>query len=266
MRLSRVPQAQLNPIWEAFMPKHPTSILALSVSLAILSAAPALAQGEILITQAKANAGNVTPGDAAGFPVTLSLPGSYEFAGNLQPPANKAGIRIASNDVTIDLNGFRLRGAGVATTGIYGDDFKSVTIRNGTISGFDNHGIYGSGRSWIVEDMRVVQNGAHGIFVNGFSTLVRGSTVTQNAGVGISCTSSCHIEDSTSSGNGGVGIDIDDGTVLGNVIIDNAGLGIDGGIYVGYGNNTLASNNSGGDQVNAAPSALHPNFCLPTCP
>ena len=31
---------------------------------------PAQAAGETLITQAKANAGNVTPGDTPGFPVT----------------------------------------------------------------------------------------------------------------------------------------------------------------------------------------------------
>jgi hypothetical protein len=45
-------------------------------ALALLPAAPAFAQGEIIITQAKANAGGVTPGDNAGFPVTLSRPGA----------------------------------------------------------------------------------------------------------------------------------------------------------------------------------------------
>ncbi|NWG73776.1 MAG: hypothetical protein HXY24_04090 [Rubrivivax sp.] len=39
--------------------------------------------GEILITQAKALAGNVTPGDAPGFPVTISQPGKYKLAGHL---------------------------------------------------------------------------------------------------------------------------------------------------------------------------------------
>jgi hypothetical protein len=95
------------------MPKHSTSILALFMSLAILPAAPAIAtDGQVVITQAKANAGNVTPGDAAGFPVTLSQPGSYVLASNLQAPANTAGIKVNSHDVTIDLNGFRMRGVG----------------------------------------------------------------------------------------------------------------------------------------------------------
>jgi hypothetical protein len=251
------------------MPNHPKSILVLFLSLAILSAAPALAQGEILITQAKANAGNVTPGDAAGFPVTLSLPGAYQLASNLQPPAGKAGIRIASDDVTIDLNGFRLRGAGVATTGIYGGvGFDNATIRNGTITGFAAHGIYGTGPYWIVEDMRVVENGAYGIYVGGVLTSVRGSTVAENGGIGIVSGSRSRVENNTSSGNGAEGIAITRGMVLGNVIIGNAGLGIISGAAVGYGNNTLAFNNGGGAnlQVSAGVEALHPNLCSSACP
>jgi hypothetical protein len=225
------------------MPKHPTSFLALFVTLAILSAAPAIAaDGQVTITQAKANAGNVTPGDAPGFPVTLSLPGSYILASNLQPPANKAGI---------------------PTTGIYGADFNSVTIRNGTITGFAAHGIYGFGNDWTVEDMRVVENGAYGIVVVGFSSSVRGSTVAENGNVGIYCGQNCLVEDSISSGNG-VGIYIDSGTVLGNVIIANTFFGIQG-FTTGRGNNTLVENNSNGLQTTGG-GTLHPNYCDGACP
>jgi hypothetical protein len=160
---------------------------ALIVAAAFALSAPAFAAGEILITQAKANAGNVTPGDAAGFPVTISLPGSYILASNLQPPAGKGGITIASNDVTIDMNGFRLNGNAGATIGIYGGAFESATIRNGTITGFDAHGIYTTGKNWTVEDMRVVENGAYGIHVLGSYSSVRGSTVTENGNHGILC-------------------------------------------------------------------------------
>lgn len=251
------------------MPKRPTSILTLFVSLAILSSAPSLVQAETLIDQTKANAGNVTPGDAPGFPVTLSLPGSYELASNLQPPANKAGIQIASNDVRINLSGFRLNGAAGATTGIYGAAFKNVSIRNGTITGFDAHGIYGSGGdNWIVESMRVTENGAHGIFVSGTYSIVRASSVTQNGGRGIHCTVSCLVADSIVSANGAFGISINSGTLLGNVILSNVGVGIAGTAAVGFGNNTLALNNGGGanPQVTGSPFALHPNACDPACP
>jgi hypothetical protein len=52
-----------------------------SIALAaLLAAAPASAvtneNGEVLITQAAVNAGNITPGDTPGFPVTISVGGS----------------------------------------------------------------------------------------------------------------------------------------------------------------------------------------------
>ena len=237
--------------------------------LALLALAPALpahaADGPILITQEKAIAGNVTPGDTPGFPVTLSLPGSYILASNLQPPAGKAGIKIASNEIAIDLNGFRLNGASVATTGINGAAFESITIRNGTITGFDAYGLFSIGTRWIVEDMRVVKNGAQGIHVGDYST-VRGTTVTRNGSYGINCGFSCLIEDSNSSQNGAAGVVAVASTVLGNVIINNAGLGITG-IFAGSGNNTLVGNNGGAanPQVDGAVE-LHPNACFPACP
>jgi hypothetical protein len=63
--------------------------------------------GVVLIDQARAMAGNVTPGDAPGFPVTITLTGSYKLSGNLTvPDGNTTAIDIRSSFVTIDLNGF----------------------------------------------------------------------------------------------------------------------------------------------------------------
>ena len=88
------------------MPRHPIAkhsfAAALLVSLAVAPTVPAYAD-VILITQAKANAGNVSPGDSPGFPVTLSRPGSYQLADNLSVPSDKDGISITAHDVTIDL-------------------------------------------------------------------------------------------------------------------------------------------------------------------
>src|SRR5947199_9680744 len=82
--------------------------LAILGSLAI----PAYAvDGVVLINQSAALAGNVTPGDTPGFPVTISVPGSYKLSGNLTvPDANTDAIVIASSDVTFDLNGFSIIG------------------------------------------------------------------------------------------------------------------------------------------------------------
>ena len=79
------------------------------VTLALVGgwAGPAFAvDGVTLIDQARALAGNVTPGDAPGFPVTLSLPGSYRLSGNLIVLTPTDGILITADRVTLDLNGF----------------------------------------------------------------------------------------------------------------------------------------------------------------
>jgi hypothetical protein len=38
----------------------------------------------VLINQAAAKAGGITPGDDPGFPATLSLPGRHKLTGNLK--------------------------------------------------------------------------------------------------------------------------------------------------------------------------------------
>src|SRR5688572_23105176 len=92
-----------------------TALRRLTVSVlacfAALFAGVDVAWSQVLIDQAKANAGNVTPGDTPGFPVTITQPGSYRLTSNLTVSnENTTAIRITTNDVTIDLNGFRLKG------------------------------------------------------------------------------------------------------------------------------------------------------------
>jgi hypothetical protein len=86
----------------------------LCVALLTLSTRAAFAvDGIVLIDQNRALAGNVTPGDAPGFPVTITQPGSYRLSGNLSAGAAD-GIVVAADDVTLDLNGFNLRGSGAS--------------------------------------------------------------------------------------------------------------------------------------------------------
>jgi len=199
------------------MPLHRfhSSILAFLAFCGMLAAAPAgAADGEILITQAKALAGNVTPGDAVGFPVTLSESGSYKLAGNLTPGPNKIGIVVAAPDVTIDLNGFKLSagpagGANNSTHGIAGQGDR-LTVKNGTIGAFRISGINAASRDHlIVENMRIINGGYYGIYsTGGNNTRIQNSTVASNGNTGIVCGLSCHIEGSIVSGNGRYGIHI----------------------------------------------------------
>jgi hypothetical protein len=142
--------------------------------------------GDILITQAKALAGNVTPGDAPGFPVTLSLPGKYKLAGNLTVPEGAHGIQIDSSMVTLDLNGFTIQGP-VTCTGFGGSQQCSASnraaisatgqigahVRNGVIRGF-GYGIYSLGDSGLAEDLLLMDIGSTSLLA-GNGSIVRGN-------------------------------------------------------------------------------------------
>lgn len=118
--------------------KMRTWLAAMAMASAALPSAVLGVDGVVLIDQNKALAGNVTPGDAPGFPVTLTQPGSFRLSGNLTLPAAADGFVVAASGVTLDLNGFTITGAGGATRGITDDSVarSRVAIRNGNITGF----------------------------------------------------------------------------------------------------------------------------------
>lgn len=99
--------------------------------------------GVVLINQANALAGNVTPGDTPGFPVTISQSGSYKLSSNLTiaDPFGTA-ILIRADNVTLDLNGFTILGPSVcnghgatATTTCTVSNTESVGIDAGEQNG-----------------------------------------------------------------------------------------------------------------------------------
>ena len=72
--------------------------------------------GVIEINHISALAGNVTPGDTAGYPVTISEPGSYRLTGISSPQTDLNNvIEIDANSVTLDLNGFSILGGQICT-------------------------------------------------------------------------------------------------------------------------------------------------------
>lgn len=126
--------------------------LAFSMSTVLAQASRSAAGGTIAIDQAKAEAGAVSPADTAGFPVTLSQPGSYRLTSNLvltDPQVD--AIQITANHVTLDLNGFVIlgpvtcAGAGVqlacapgsaSGVGVRAPAAQFSAVRNGAIRGF----------------------------------------------------------------------------------------------------------------------------------
>ena len=231
---------------------------------------PALAQ-TVIINQAKAMSGNVTPGDDPGFPVTLSLPGSYRLSSNLSPGPDLDGIVVAVPDITIDFNDFILAGGRIGETsnswnGIV-DQSDRLTVKNGTIVAFERNGIAASGRvKLIVENMRIINNSYGTYNPSGIITRIQNSTVSRNGNVGIHCGSSCHVEGNIVSSNGLFGIQIQTGTILGNTIVSNGGVGIGVEYFpnkqttAGFGNNTPTENNRGGEQVAALVMRTYSRF------
>src|SRR4051794_2564453 len=91
---------------------------AFATALAFAEIAGEAFANPIVLTQAAAIQGGITPGDSPGFPITLSQPGSYVLEADLRPTSGVNGIEVTAPYVTIDLNGFLLHGGGVASTGI----------------------------------------------------------------------------------------------------------------------------------------------------
>ena len=216
---------------------------------AALIASGSAAFAQAAITQNMAVAGGVTPGDTAGFPVTLSQPGSYKLTSNLFVPEGSIGVHITAANVTLDLNGFSIIGPSTCTrvsntkavTCAYTGSFAGVAVaynaagamvRGGTVKGFQS-GV-SSYASASVEDITATFN-MQGVTFSvsaGTSFRLSGINASYNSGNGIDTGSAIGtIERSQSNHNGGIGINAKQNSVtLFNVqAIENFGHGIDGG-------------------------------------
>lgn len=219
--------------------------------------------GVILINQNRALAGNVTPGDGAGFPVSITRPGSYRLSGNLTVPnENTNAIEISANDVTIDLNGFAILGAtvcsgipvtscaplgsgrGIGTIGTPGN----IAVRNGTVAGMGNRGISLTGSGHLVEKVRAQGNGGDGIQVA--SGVVSQNTATRNGARGIQLGFNGIVSHNVSIFNGGSGVTVVSGVVSNNTANNNAGDGIEVILFGTVNNNTAATNGNFGLNLN----------------
>lgn len=256
--------------------------LSLCITFVVLLAGPPAAHavdGQILINQAKALSGGVTPGDAAGFPVTISQPGSYRLSGNLVVPnSDTTAVEIMASHVTLDLNGFAIlgptdcagganpcagAGAGHGISASAGPLFN-ITIRNGTIQGMGDIGIVLAGDSHLVEYVHARSNGTHGIFVGPSSDLgpsiVRHCTAQRNGSVGIFMNEIGTVSHSVANSNGTQGINLNGGGLASyNVVTRNGNFGLFLGSRSSYIGNVLLDNALGA--VGAGGVNMGQNLC-----
>lgn len=142
-----------------------------------------LAVGATLLLAGLAHAGDgrVELGQSAieadgGFPFQITKPGSYVLTSDLEVPAGTSGIQIAAHEVTLDLNGFGVRGThscgsggcsagttiGVGAVAAGSELARNTTLRNGVVSGFGANCVdLGAGAS--VEGLIVRSCGGSGI-------------------------------------------------------------------------------------------------------
>lgn len=245
------------------------------------------------------NTGCLT-GDTAGFPVTISTPGSYRLGENLTSTnQNTTFIEISTSGVTLDLNGFGLFGAvachntdsdiscvpsGGTGNGIhvlYGTTphyLHNITIKNGVIQGMGNNGVNCLGFCRL-QNLSVAQSGNSGIVFATRPGLVEDCMVQLSNMDGIDAAGT--IRDSQSFWNGNDGIvagygsiasgnyvqgNFDDGIVCQDcVLTDNLTIGSYNTAFEFIGDNSAFGRNmtygNGGGCVSGTVADMGGNIC-----
>jgi parallel beta-helix repeat protein len=199
---------------------------------------------------------------------TIVAPGSYYLTDNITAPTGKCGIMVTVSDVTIDLNGFAIRGDPGCTYGTFtgGNSLTGVTIKNGTIvrcvnTAIDLHLCSGSRVSGVIME----HNSGAALSINdgivdhceafsnhsGFESdsslgTFQDCVATWNTMNGFTCTNASLIERCTASNNGSQGFYIGaQSTIRDCQAFTNAGQGIvatSGSLITG---NSVWNNGSG---------------------
>jgi hypothetical protein len=137
--------------------------------------------------------------EVIAFPANLVDPGvyclSYKYIDF--PLLSGALIKISADNVVLDLNGATLDGTpkrnGAFSWGIHSYGRSNVTVRNGTIKGF-NYGIsltaplgyvntpVRPSHSFLVENVRLIENRNAGMEVIGYDSVIRGNYVAHTGG------------------------------------------------------------------------------------
>ncbi len=198
--------------------------LAAALLLATIAGPATASDGVLEINQTCAVQTGCFSGDTAGFPVTIdgTAGSSYRLTSNLiLPNENTDGIRLAANDISIDLAGFEIRGPVVCSgtplactpsSGTGSGVERSVSslsgsghsVRNGSIRGMGAYGVLLGAQAEVTE-LRVRSNRLDGIQTS-FASIVSRSTAHQNGGIGISVSSGSIVSRSSAYLNGSYGI------------------------------------------------------------
>jgi len=144
-----------------------------------------------LTTTARAETINCT--EITAIPIIITVQGVYCLKGNLATSLTVGNmIDIQTNNVTIDMNGFKLGGLagglGTSANGVFALNRKNITLRNGSVRGFLRgtqlvQTVTGASSGHLIEDMLFDGNRFSGIQVGGSGNIIRRNRVV-NTGPG----------------------------------------------------------------------------------
>lgn len=228
--------------------------------------------GAVLINQASAMAGGITPGDAPGFPVTISRSGNYRLSGDISVAGTDNAFEITSPYVAIDLNRFKIQGPVTCSTPVItmscvggipsqtgvDSQFGNISIFNGSIRGFGN-GVQ-LGRSSRVYELSLAHMHSNGIVARE-GTMVRDNIVDMIGGAGINAwigRSDVRNNLVTRIKLNGIEAGGDHSVIFGNLISEVGGYAIFG-TNLSIGQNTMSAYTKGGHS--GQNFLLAPNSC-----
>jgi len=201
------------------------------------------------------------------FPYVITQPGSYQLIGNISVTAGGTAIDIQASNVTLDLNGFTIQGAGGAYNGQHGimandANGRNITVKNGSVRAFSGIGIYLLGRGHIVMEVKADNNAGDGIYVSQ-SSLVQRCTATGNGGNGIETGKACTIKENVCSGSTGSGIRTGGwgSLVTQNICSSNTAHGVFADQGTAITQNTCSENTTCGIEMGGRCSAIQ-NTCF----
>jgi hypothetical protein len=223
----------------------------------------------VQINKVRALAGGVTTGDTAGYPVTISESGSYRLTSDLDisvaaSPTSTHVLDVTAPWVTIDLNGFAIKGSNDCTytegagvtcnlsddggNGIMATGQVGLTVKNGTIRGMAHSGIHGS-TSARIDGVTLWDNGSTCVLVSG-NSYVNNVSATNCNGDGLFFHAGSLVTNSTFRENDIDGVECNTGHCLyrGNTVVSLGRHGLFGNYSDGYlvHDNTIHDVESGG--------------------
>jgi len=175
-----------------------------------------------------------------GYAITQS--GSYFLTANITATGAENGITIDADRVTIDLNGFTIKGNGSASAcGIYQENLRdNLTVLDGVVSDWNGASGYGinaqdgalingiqassnytgilTGNGSVISDCIAFENSYRGLRANGGGSIIRDSVAVNNGNLGISSSTDSAVLGCAAHGNGDGGISVGHGCVIKNCL------------------------------------------------